>query len=211
MKYCYSCKETKSKKDFYNNKHSKDGLFKRCKKCSIESGSLLKKKEVINKNEILTPIDGEIFKNYNEDLLVSNLGRVFKKYSEYGNKRYAHMMKKTLMNNGYYTISYYRKHLYVHRLVAETFLKNDRNLTHVNHIDCDKLNNNIDNLEWCTHFENINHSVKKDSYSVKLNRQQVLDIRSLKNKYSIKELSFKYNVSGTNIRLIINNKIWKHL
>ena len=49
----------------------------------------------------------------------------------------------------------------VHRLVAETFIPNPNNLPHINHIDEDKTNNNIDNLEWCNHQQNIEHSVSK--------------------------------------------------
>lgn len=47
----------------------------------------------------------------------------------------------------------------VHRLVAFKYLKNDKNLSDVNHIDGIKSNNNADNLEWVTHAENMKHSV----------------------------------------------------
>lgn len=44
---------------------------------------------------------------------------------------------------------------YVHWLAAQTFIENNGNLPEANHKDCDRKNNNVDNLEWCTHKENI--------------------------------------------------------
>ena len=51
-----------------------------------------------------------------------------------------------------------KKKFLVHRLVAMEFIPNTHNKPCVNHIDGDKLNNNINNLEWCTYSENERHS-----------------------------------------------------
>ena len=70
-------------------------------------------------------------------------------------------LKGSIGENGY---KYYRlsknnikKMFYAHRLVAEHFIPNPNNLPVVNHIDGNKLNNNINNLEWVSYSENIKH------------------------------------------------------
>ena len=72
---------------------------------------------------------------------------------------------KPSLSHGYLAVSLLkkgkRKNKRVHRIVAETFLNNnDKNKNVVNHIDGDKTNNNINNLEWCTQQENVQHALK---------------------------------------------------
>lgn len=54
-----------------------------------------------------------------------------------------------------------RKNLLVHRLVANAFIQNPQNLKTVNHIDEDKTNNNVSNLEWMSHGDNARYSHNK--------------------------------------------------
>ena len=50
-----------------------------------------------------------------------------------------------------------RQGVRIHRLVAEAFIPNPENKPCINHIDRDKTNNHVSNLEWCTHRENTDH------------------------------------------------------
>lgn len=62
-------------------------------------------------------------------------------------------------NKGYLRVSLSKnnkkKHYFIHKLVAEHFIPNDKNLPEVNHKDENPLNNSVDNLEWCTHRYNL--------------------------------------------------------
>ena len=72
----------------------------------------------------------------------------------------------SLNNKGYYMVNLYKndkgKKVFVHRLVAEAFIPNPNNLPVVNHKDENPLNNNVDNLEWCTQKYNINYGTNRE-------------------------------------------------
>lgn len=79
-------------------------------------------------------------------------------YSSRANK--GHLFKKKVpqkSNSGYLYVSIGNKMVYIHRLVAETFIENPENKPQVNHKDMNKENNCVTNLEWVTQIENINH------------------------------------------------------
>ena len=64
-------------------------------------------------------------------------------------------------DDGYYRVNIHGKDEYIHRLVAKTFYDGDHCKMHVNHIDGNKSNNSLANLEWTTPKENANHAFKK--------------------------------------------------
>lgn len=102
----------------------------------------------------------------------------------------------------------------VHRLVAMAFIPNNENKPCVNHIDANSLNNNVDNLEWCTQKENIHHAMKFDNWTrgenhgmAKLKQDDIKFIRD--QEKSFLWLAKKFNVSYTTIKSIRTNKIWR--
>lgn len=62
--------------------------------------------------------------------------------------------------DGYHYMIVKKKAYRVNRLVAQAYIPNVNNKPFVNHIDLNRINNNVDNLEWVTHRENIQHSYK---------------------------------------------------
>ena len=84
--------------------------------------------------------------------MVSSLGRVISLKNCSGMKFVGHI-KPT----GYTAISVGKKEYFVHRLVALAFLPNPENKKEENHIDGNRSNNSVENLEWCTRSENAKH------------------------------------------------------
>jgi hypothetical protein len=136
---------------------------------------------------------------------ISNKGIVF---SLKGKKK---EIKGKINNSGYREILInhkgIRKYFLVHRLIAINFIPNKFNKRTINHIDGNKLNNSVDNLEWNTDSENQNHAIKKNLIKHKINFEIAEKIR--KENGSHRELAKKYNLGKTQIGYIKNNKRWK--
>lgn len=108
------------------------------------------------------------------------------------------------------------KNILVHRLVAKAFIPNNENKPHVNHKDFDRSNNNVNNLEWCTTYENMKHAnsklLKGEAHpSSKLTNENVREIKQLKGKMSGVLLAKNYGVSHNAIQGIWYNRTWKHV
>ncbi len=100
------------------------------------------------------------FDNYE----VSNMGRV--RSLQYNKER---ILKIQVCRLGYHNVRIYGEpqkwtDFKVHRLVAKHFIPNPRMLEEVDHIDCNKANNMVSNLRWCTHSENcLNVPARKNN------------------------------------------------
>ena len=122
-------------------------------------------------------------------------------------------MKPSLLGNGYATITliknkspnYYR----IHRLVAEAFIPNPDTLPLVNHKDENRLNNCVNNLEWCTYKYNDNYGTRNKQISeTRINRKisckPVVCIETGITYNSIKDASEKMGIKcPTNIRSLL--------
>lgn len=114
-----------------------------------------------------------------------------------------------------------RKRAFVHRLVAEAFLPNPRNLPQVNHKDGNKKNSRVDNLEWCDGSTNCTHALKtglrtpvfgEKSGRAKFKDDDIREIRRMWRKgKSQSEMARHYGVAPRTIGQIVNRETWLHI
>lgn len=97
-------------------------------------------------------------KGYEDIYTVSNTGKVFSiGRGIYLKSDKSHEYQRVTLSKDSITTRYF-----IHRLVAEAFIDNPHKKPFINHIDNDPTNNNVGNLEWCTHSENMIHAHKQD-------------------------------------------------
>jgi len=148
--------------------------------------------------------EDEIWKEIgiNNNYFVSNYGRIKNKKEE---------IRKLKPNvHGYIKISINNKSYSVHRVVALAFIPNIKNKEFVNHIDGNKTNNKLTNLEWATCLENNIHKINNNlSNTTKKVIQYDINMNKLNEFISITDASKNLNLSTTTITNSCNNKI-KH-
>lgn len=150
---------------------------------------------------------------------ISNKGRLLNKKNIItigwdGNKGYRIIR---LCSNGI------RKMKKMHRLVAEAFIHNPHNYPQINHKDCNKQNNQIENLEWCTQSQNVKHAYDSGLINMpdnrgekcgtaKLNEMQVRVIKRLRGDMKHHEIAALFpNCSRYMVLLILKGKTWGHI
>lgn len=116
-----------------------------------------------------------------------------------------------------------RTNVAVHRLVAESFIPNPLNLPDVDHLDSDRMNPRMDNLEWVTHEENIRRAYERGNHEGRAtgekNTKSVLDrtvVNEMRIDYiiygiSVTEISKKYRSPWSTVNNVVKGYTWKHI
>ena len=153
-------------------------------------------------SEVETFVKIEGFEKYE----VSNLGKV-------RNIKSGIMLKPWITKDGYLKHNLYgydkQKYLLLHRIVATAFIDNPEEKPCVNHIDENKLNNDLSNLEWCTVRENIIHGTRTKRVAEKLSQKVIqLDLNdNVLNEFeSIKQAEQKTGIDASSISNCCNGK-----
>lgn len=109
------------------------------------------------------------------DYMISNLGRVKSLSRDYKYGSHDDMILSPTDRRGYFRVTLFqngkRHYKAVHRLVAESFISNPNNLPCVNHKDENRINNRVDNLEWCTHKYNSRYGSAREKISKRVSRR----------------------------------------
>lgn len=163
--------------------------------------------------------------NYGERFKISNTGKI-------KNKKTDNILKLNVGKTGYYQVNVSlgnrksKKLFKLHKALAETFIPNPDSLPFVNHIDGNKLNNSLDNLEWCTHRYNVIHAFEHNlidvskfrGYNNAYAKFSEEDVRYIRNNYIPRDKEFgaralarKFNVGYSTVWHIIHNRSYKNV
>ena len=213
---CVDCGELKNISTYYYStfKRGIPYCFDRCKECYNKNRGLKK----LSKLTIIEDLPNEKWVYLNDNkYAVSNMGR-YKIQSKYST-----LLSKLPVNSvGYCVVGLFINNKYVHktlhRLVAETFIKNPKKYPTVNHKNGIKTDNRVENLEWSSYAYNNKHAritgLNKGSRgettgSSKLTNFKVADI--FNSKDSVIDLAKKYRVHVSTIYAIKTGERWSHV
>lgn len=141
-------------------------------------------------------------KGYEGLYQISNFGRVFSV------KRKLYLKPRHNTGSTYQYVILYNKNGYknfrVHHLVASHFIPKPKNKDYVNHLDGNKENNSMYNLEWCTTQENIGHSIYVLHHT---NSKGVTCLETKQVFHSIKDAAHFYNLDSSSLGKHLKNRI----
>lgn len=176
--------------------------------------------------EIWRPIFGH------SKYLVSSLGRIKRiaqsKYKDVRGRIHGKdelILSGGINSNGYYTIILYdddnkKKSFKIHRLAAIAFLQNANNYPSVNHKNGIKIDNRVENLEWCTQKYNVTHAVLnglippckgEQNSAAKITEEQAKYIKYNKGKIKRKHLADMFGLHPSTINFIQSGRLWPHI
>lgn len=220
-KACIACHITKNIEDFpLQMNHGKLIRRGKCKTCHRQRDAELHRKKTKIKNKF-PDLPNEFWKQSIEydRYEVSNKGRI-------RNKNTGVLLSGHTNHDGYLTtkMTYYKYKYhsrFIHRIVAKTWILNPNNYLEINHKDGNKLNNSMNNLEWCNRLHNVQHA-NKTGLSVYLtgtsHGSSKFTIDQINEFFNLRKLGYNYskiarifNVTHSTIRNIILRKGWKHL
>jgi len=192
-------KEWNSMTEIKNNTKLTTGLISDCYLGKRESAynCLWINKGIVNKNNEFYDIKTDDDQKYSS-YKINKKGEIINKYNA---------IKKPCIINGYYVANltsdeHISTSFPVHRLVALTFIDNPSDYNVVNHLDENRLNNDISNLQWCTQKQNIIHSLGKKVNQLNLETGEIIKTFDCIND-AYRELNKKY---GSNIRHVCEGK-----
>ncbi|WP_195252061.1 NUMOD4 domain-containing protein [Hoylesella timonensis] len=213
-KVCKVCKQEKPISEFYKS------TVCVCKRCVCHRNS----QKILDRNLKRHPdLPNEEWKEavgFCGNYLVSNFGRV--RSMVYGGHR-GQILSITKHRQGYAQVKLSKdgepKSYLIHRLVGKAFIPNPQHKKTINHIDGNKANNHVNNLEWATQSENNKHAFRTGLHIItdkqresmtkgfKISNSQVLEIRELFRKgMSLQQIANVYNVSKAQVCRIVNHK-----
>lgn len=147
-------------------------------------------------------MEEEYWKIYRDQFAVSNFGKVIKLST-------MREVKPRLNYNGYVYVDFrtptWRENKRYHRLMAELFIPNPKGYDQVNHIDGDKTNNSLDNLEWCNQEQNMAHNRKYGPKYAKLTDKQIEQLKKDYQVMPMPELCKKYNIRYTAVLKLVRS------
>lgn len=138
-------------------------------------------------------------------------GRVWTKY-------WKRFMKFSINKQGYYYSIIEGKITLLHRLLAQTFIPNPNNLSDVDHINNNKLDNRLENLQWISHRNNSKKAWQDGLYPkgeknscVKLKEYEAKQIKYGHQDLTVRKIGQLYNVHHSQVISIRSGKSWKHI